>query len=235
VESRSDMGSAAQVPGEPGHGAGPRRVRAYVGLGANLGDPPATMAAAIVALGALPGASLAGVSRLYRTRPVGPVEQPDFHNAVAGLDVPAGPDPASGALALLVALKGLERAMGRHAGRRWGPRALDLDLLIHGPHHIRVTRPELARGSRPERPGVQWLEVPHPSAAERLFVLAPLADLAPDLVPPGWPEPVAAAARRAREREGREAVRVVGAWDPAARAWTRRPPPTRVPAGMRPG
>lgn len=179
------------------------------------------MAAAIAALGALPDAAVVGVSRLYRSRPVGPVEQPEFHNAVAGLDVPAGPDPATGALALLVALKGLERALGRREGRRWGPRVLDLDLLIHGPHRILVSRPDVARSSHPERTGAQWLEVPHPGAVERLFVLAPLADLAPDLLPPGWPEPVAAAARRARQREGPEAVLAVGEWDAAKGVWTR--------------
>ena len=86
-----------------------RRVRAYVGLGANLGDAAATIAAGVHALAALPGARLRGVSRLYATEPVGVVDQPEFRNAAVALDVPAGPDPATGALALLVALKRLER------------------------------------------------------------------------------------------------------------------------------
>ena len=85
-----------------------RTVRAYVGLGANVGDAERTLAEAIRALDALPGVQLRGVSRLYATAPVGITDQPEFRNAVAALDVPAGPDPATGATALLAALKGLE-------------------------------------------------------------------------------------------------------------------------------
>src|SRR3990172_10173030 len=99
-----------------------RSVRAYVGLGANLGAPAATLKAGIAALAALPGVRLRGVSRLYATRPVGVEDQPEFRNAVAALDVPAGPDGAAGALALLAALKILEGAFGRKRRRRWGPR-----------------------------------------------------------------------------------------------------------------
>src|SRR3972149_5788178 len=86
------------------------RVRAYVGLGANVGDAPTTLARAVGALAALPDVRLRGVSRLYATRPVGVGDQPDFHNAVVALDVPAGPDPETGGLALPIALKGLRRA-----------------------------------------------------------------------------------------------------------------------------
>src|SRR3990172_6204560 len=114
-----------------------RSVRAYAGLGANLGDPAATIEAGIAALAALPGVRLRGVSRLYATRPVGLEDQPEFRNAVAALDVPAG----SGALALLVALKGLERAFGRKRRRRWGPRELDLDLLVFGRARLSIERP----------------------------------------------------------------------------------------------
>jgi 2-amino-4-hydroxy-6-hydroxymethyldihydropteridine diphosphokinase len=80
------------------------RVRAYIGLGANIGDAADTLAAAIHTLAALPGVRLAGVSRLYATAPVGVTDQPEFRNAVVALDVPSGPDPVTGALALLVAL-----------------------------------------------------------------------------------------------------------------------------------
>lgn len=194
-------------------------MRAYVGLGANVGDAAATLAAGVHALAALPGATLAGVSRLYATAPVGVVDQPEFHNAVVALDVPPGPDPATGALALLVALKGLERAFGRRERRRWGPRELDLDLLVFGRHALRVERPPRARSDDPARPPVQWLEVPHVSARERLFVLAPLADLAPGLRPPGWGETVATARARATRAEGPEAVRPVATWDAASGAW----------------
>lgn len=187
-------------------------VRAYVGLGANVGDARRTLVAAVHALAALPGARLVAVSRLYVTRPVGVADQPEFHNAVVALDVPAGPDPERGALALLVALKGIERAFGRQRRGRWGPRELDLDLLLFGDARISVERPpdgvSLDAGHRD-----RLLVVPHPEARDRLFVLAPLADLAPDLVPPGWDEAVAIARDRRLVAEGPGAVQVVGEWD----------------------
>ena len=129
-------------------------------------------------------------------------------------------NPAPARLALLIALKGLERAFGRREGPRWGPRALDLDLLVFGRHAIRVERPREARSDDPTRTAVQWLTVPHASARERLFVLAPLADLAPGLRPPGWGETVAAARRRAEVREGPTAARPIGEWDPGEGTWT---------------
>jgi 2-amino-4-hydroxy-6-hydroxymethyldihydropteridine diphosphokinase len=174
-------------------------VRVYVGLGANVGDPRRTLEAAIEALAALPGAALAGVSRLYRTRPVGVTDQPDFLNAVVALDLPATGDPGEGATALLVGLKDLERAFGRRRRRRWGPRELDLDLLLYGDATLSVERPPAAvplSASIDPSAAKRLLEVPHPAMADRLFVLAPLADLAPDLVPPGWPESVATRAAR---------------------------------------
>jgi 2-amino-4-hydroxy-6-hydroxymethyldihydropteridine diphosphokinase len=195
------------------------RTTAYIGLGANLGDAPATLAAGLAALAALPGSRLLGVSRLYRTRPVGVVAQPPFHNAVAALEVPSGPDPAAGALALLSALKSLERAFGRRQRARWGPRELDLDLLLFGSQRVHVERPPGLEGSGASPEGVDWLVVPHPAAHERLFVLAPLSDLAPELVPPGWDEPVASAARRAAEVEGPAAALAVATWDPVACRW----------------
>src|SRR4051812_6356762 len=163
-----------------------RRVRAYIGLGANVGDAASTVADAVTALGALPETRLRGVSRLYVTAPVGVTDQPDFHNAVAALDVPAGPDPATGALDLLTALKDLERDFGRKRRRRWGPRELDLDLLVFGRAQLAIDRPAEARSIDAETDPAKaskLLEVPHKAAAIRLFVLAPLADLAPGLVP----------------------------------------------------
>jgi 2-amino-4-hydroxy-6-hydroxymethyldihydropteridine diphosphokinase len=193
------------------------RVRAYIGLGANLGDPAPTIAAGIHALAALPGARLDGVSRLYATTPVGVADQPDFRNAAVAIDVPLGPDPATGALALLVALKRLESAFGRRDRERWGPRELDLDLLVFGRHRIDVERPLEGRSIDPSKPSD--LVVPHRLAGERLFVLAPLADIAPHLVPPGWRETVESARRRREVVEGPDAVRPVarwvkGAWEP---------------------
>ena len=195
-----------------------RQVRAYIGLGANLGDAAATIAAGVRALAALPGARLRGVSRLYATEPVGVVDQPEFRNAAAALDVPAGPDPATGATALLVALKQLERAFGRRDRERWGPRELDLDLLVFGRARLALDRPPEGLSLDPGKAD-RLLVVPHREAAERLFVLAPLADLAPRLVPPGWSETVAGAARRRRAVDGEGAVRPIAAWDPAARDW----------------
>lgn len=193
-----------------------RRVRAYVGLGANLGDPVATLAAAVAALAVLPGVRLRAVSSLYATRPVGVDDQPDFRNAVVALDVPAGPDPAAGALALLVGLKALERAFGRQAGARWGPRELDLDLLVFGRAALALDRPPAGVSLDAGKAG-RLLVIPHPEAARRLFVLAPLTDLAPGLVPPGWHETVASAMRRRALEEGPGAVRPVGRW--SGRSW----------------
>jgi 2-amino-4-hydroxy-6-hydroxymethyldihydropteridine diphosphokinase len=188
------------------------RVRAYIGLGANVGDPAGTLAAAVHALEALPGVGLRGVSRLYATDPVGMLEQPEFRNAVVALDVPGGPDAATGASALLVALKELERAFGRQARERWGPREVDLDLLVFGRHRVEVERPVGGRSSDPAK-ALLPLTVPHREARHRLFVLAPLSDVAPGLVPPGWGETVASAAARQRLLEGADAVRPIATWD----------------------
>jgi 2-amino-4-hydroxy-6-hydroxymethyldihydropteridine diphosphokinase len=193
------------------------RVRAYVGLGANVGDADATLAAGIRALAALPGARLRGVSRLYATEPVGVVDQPEFRNAVVALDVPGGPDPATGAMALLIALKGLERAFGRQDRERWGPRELDLDLLVFGRARLSLERPPAGLSIDPGKAD-RLLVVPHRDAGERLFVLAPLSDLAPGFFPPGWHETVATAADRRRADEGEAAVRPIARWD-GARGW----------------
>ena len=190
-----------------------RRVRAYIGLGANVGEARRTLEAAVRSLSTFAGVRVRGVSRLFATRPVGVADQPDFLNAVVALDVPAGPDPESGAVALLLALKGLERAFGRKDRGRWGPRELDLDLLVFGRHRVHVERPSQGRSDDPARAGAQWLDVPHSSAGERLFVLAPLADLAPGLVPPGWGATVESRRRERIAIEGADAVRVVGTWD----------------------
>jgi len=199
-----------------------RRVRAYIGLGANVGDAEATLVAAVRALATSPAMRIRGVSRLYATAPVGVTDQADFHNAVVALDVPAGPDPATGALGLLTTLKVLERRFGRRDRGRWGPRELDLDLLVFGRGRIAVERPPSARSIEADvdpAKASKLLEVPHRAAAARLFVLAPLADLAPRLVPPGWGCTVDTARRRQVRLEGPDAVRVVGEWDAALEAW----------------
>ncbi len=219
------------APRRPGHdGVMEARELAAVGLGANVGPARQTLERAVAALRALPGATLEGVSRLYRTRPVGPVVQVDFWNAAVALRVPAGSSPEEGAMSLLVALKGLERAFGRRERQRWGPRELDLDLLLFGPHRLHVERESTARSDDPARDGPQWLTVPHPLAAERAFALAPLADLLPAFEPPGWGLSVAAAWDLAQRREGEGAVRAVATWDELGSSWQDLPP-TRPSGG----
>jgi 2-amino-4-hydroxy-6-hydroxymethyldihydropteridine diphosphokinase len=142
----------------------PRWIPAYVALGSNLDDPRAQVGRAFEGLGALRESRLVARSSLYGTRAFGPVEQPDFVNAVAGILTRLEPAP------LLAALKALEERLGREKPVvRWGPRRIDLDLLVHG-------------RSRVDEPG---LTVPHPGIAERAFVLVPLAEIAPDLDVPG--------------------------------------------------
>jgi 2-amino-4-hydroxy-6-hydroxymethyldihydropteridine diphosphokinase len=196
-----------------------QHVVAYIGLGANMGAPRETLARAVSALALLPGSALAGVSRLYRTRPVGPVEQGHFLNAVVALRVPAGASAAAGAMALIVALKDLERTMGRVQRERWGPREIDLDLLLFGQAQVHVERDPAAYSVDPATAGVQWLDVPHVAADQRSFVLAPLADLDPGLEPPGWGQSVAEALARALAAEGPDAVEPLAEWDQRAGAW----------------
>ncbi len=139
---------------------------AYVALGANLGNPVATVRAALEALHKIAGAELVAASSLYRTAPVGLHDQPDFINAVATLAVDAAVLPAPTFLAVLFAI---EASFGRVRSIRNAPRTLDLDLLLFGEE-------------RHDTPG---LTLPHPRLTERAFVLAPLAEIAPDLVIPG--------------------------------------------------
>lgn len=135
--------------------------RAFIGLGANLGDPPAQLRAALREIGTL-GQMLA-VSPFYRTAPMGPADQPDFCNAVCALET------ALEASALMDALLSIERGMGRLRTLKWGPRLIDLDLL-----HVEGTVCSTVA-----------LTLPHPGIAQRSFVLVPLADIAPDLDIPG--------------------------------------------------
>lgn len=208
------------------------RRRAYIGLGANVGDARQTLTAAVHALAALPGARLRGVSNLYRTTPVGVEDQSDFLNAVVALDVPSGPDPATGATALLIALKNLEHSFGRRRRGRWGPREIDLDLLVFGRANLAIDRPRAGiplSTALDHGAATRLLEVPHPSMRERLFVLAPLFDLAPALVPPGWHETVRSARGRRATIEGATAAVRAGGWQGAE--WIddlfRRPPDAR--------
>ncbi|MEN1927907.1 2-amino-4-hydroxy-6-hydroxymethyldihydropteridine diphosphokinase [Luteimonas sp. MJ250] len=141
-------------------------VRACIGLGGNMGEVAATLRSALAAIDALPATRLLRTSRFYRTPAWGVQAQPDFINAVAVLETTLG------ARALLEALLAIERDHGRERaedGSRWGPRTLDLDLLLHGDAVV-------------DEPG---LVVPHPLLHVRAFVLVPLAEVAPDAVVPG--------------------------------------------------
>ena len=205
-------------------GAPVATVRAYLGLGANLGDAAATLAWAVGALDGLPGAHLRGVSRLYATAPWGVEDQPEFRNAVVALDMTTPRDrrPADSALDLLARLKEVELAAGRRPGPRWGPRELDVDLLVFGRHRILVARGAEARSldadTDPQK-SARLLEVPHRDAGERLFVLAPLADVAPGLVPPGWHVTVETRRRQVAGTAAPNAARVVGIWDASSGRW----------------
>ena len=167
------------------------------GSGRTSATPPATLARGIRALAALPGVRLRAVSRLYATRPVGVVDQPPFRNAVVALDVPGR--PRSGDRRDRAARSRSSSSSARSAAQereRWGPRELDLDLLVFGRARLSLERPPEGLSLDPGKAD-RLLVVPHREAAERLFVLAPLADLAAGLMPPGWRETVATAAARA--------------------------------------
>jgi 2-amino-4-hydroxy-6-hydroxymethyldihydropteridine diphosphokinase len=133
-----------------------------VALGSNLDDPAGQVRRAFAELAALPKTGLVARSRLYRTAPVGP-PQPDYVNAAARLETRLDPD------ALFDGLLAIEAAHGRVRAERWGPRTLDLDLLVYGDAVIDTPR----------------LTVPHPQLARRPFVLVPLAEVASDLIVPG--------------------------------------------------
>jgi 2-amino-4-hydroxy-6-hydroxymethyldihydropteridine diphosphokinase len=143
----------------------PFATRAYVALGANLGDPVATVRTAFAALARIAGARLVASSSLYRTAPVGLRDQPDFINAVAALEVDGAVLPAPTFLAALFAIEAEFGRIRTPGSIRNAPRTLDLDLLLFGD----------ARSDDPA------LILPHPRLAERAFVLAPLAEVAPDL------------------------------------------------------
>ena len=136
---------------------------AYVGLGSNQDGPEERIKRAFLQLAELPNSRLVARSSLWHTPPVGPVEQPPFVNAVAGLLTRLSPRE------LLEALLAAERVQGRRREVRWGPRTLDLDLLVYGNRQV-------------EEPG---LIVPHPEMGRRAFVLYPLAEMAPTLRVPG--------------------------------------------------
>ncbi len=133
--------------------------RAYIAIGGNLGDRRAYLKAGIKEIAALPGTRLAAVSCAYETRPLGPVAQPDFLNAVFAIETSLPPKP------LLAALLAAEKKHQRQRHIHWGPRTLDLDFLLYGECVVESAT----------------LTLPHPRMNERGFVLIPLCEIAPDL------------------------------------------------------
>lgn len=131
---------------------------AILGLGGNIGDPRTLMADAIFRLAQYPGVTLRAVSALYRTPPWGKTDQPAFLNAAVSVET------SLPARRLLETILAVEKELGRERGERWGPRTIDIDILLYG-------------DARVDEPG---LEIPHPRLKERAFALAPLIDVAPD-------------------------------------------------------
>ena len=138
-------------------------VLVYVGLGSNLDNPESQVKTAIEALAGLPQTRLQARSSLYRSAPMGPQDQPDYLNAVVQLSTGLEPE------ALLDKLQGIEQAQGRVRAQHWGPRTLDLDILLYGEDVVATER----------------LKIPHPGIAERSFVLYPLAEINGQLEIPG--------------------------------------------------
>lgn len=165
---------------------------AYVGLGSNLDDPAGQVRSAFTGLAGLRDCRLIARSRLWRAAPLGPQDQPDYVNAVAGLLTTLGPAE------LLAELRSLELRLGKVAPPvRWGPRRIDLDLLLLG---------DLCLDS-------EALRLPHPGLHLRNFVLYPLAEVAPDLWVPGHGR-----VRALAERVGSDGIRPFGAWGSGERS-----------------
>jgi len=137
--------------------------RAYIGVGSNLQDPRAQVERGLVALAKLPESRCTACSALYGSPPLGAADQPDYVNAVALLETDLAP------LVLLDALQAIEARHGRVRERRWGPRTLDLDLLLYDEKVMATPR----------------LTLPHPGIGERDFVLLPLMEIAGDIEIPG--------------------------------------------------
>lgn len=134
----------------------------YIGIGSNLEDPLQQVQNAIIELAQLPASQLVKSSSLYRSKPLGPKDQPDFINAVIALETQLPP------LSLLDALQALELQYGRVRTSHWGPRTLDLDVLLYDQQQLQTER----------------LILPHPGLKNRIFVLKPLMEIAPELVLP---------------------------------------------------
>ena len=140
------------------------KLMAYIGIGSNLDDPVRQVKEALEELDTIPDSVLIGQSSLYTSKPMGPADQPDYVNAVASLDTLLSADE------LLQALQKIEQRLGREpGGEKWGPRVIDLDLLLYGKKKL----------------STDTLTVPHPGLHERDFVIIPLAEIAGNMTIPG--------------------------------------------------
>ena len=133
-------------------------VIAYLGLGGNLGDRLAALTEALALLDATPGMRQVSCSSVYETEPWGVTDQPSFLNLAAGFETTLSPPD------LLAACKKVESQVGRTASYRWGPRLIDVDILLYGDAVVNLSTPDL--------------QIPHARLAERAFVLVPLAEIA---------------------------------------------------------
>lgn len=145
--------------------AAPKATRAFLALGSNIGDKAENLRAARNAIATLPGTTVLATSSVYRTPPWGKTDQDWFANAAIAVETPLAP------LALLEACLAIEIQLGRIRRERWGPRVIDIDVLMHGDARLTSER----------------LTLPHPAMAERAFVLIPLREIAPDIAIAGRP------------------------------------------------
>jgi 2-amino-4-hydroxy-6-hydroxymethyldihydropteridine diphosphokinase len=174
TDGRTERGRDGGTEGQ-GNGAW---VRAFVGIGSNLGERAANLAAAVERLDGRPGVRVVRRAGLYESAPVGVTDQPWFLNTVVEIETSLRPRE------LLRAQKAIEHELGRRSSRRWGERLIDLDLLLYD--ELRVDEADLV--------------IPHPELWRRLFVLAPLLELRPDLISPDG-RSIADAARTLRDSQ----------------------------------
>ena len=170
---------------------GMKPVTAHLGLGSNLGQREQNLAAALTALAEHPQVTVTASSAIYETTPWGYADQPDFLNCVLAIATTLEPVP------LLELAKSIESKLGRQAGPRFGPRLVDIDLLLYGDRTVASAVPDL--------------QIPHPRLEQRAFVLVPLAELAGALEHPILRTSIAELLRRVPGREG------VRFWGPALR------------------
>ena len=163
------------------------RHRAFIGLGSNLGNRLGNLRGAIAAIREMPGLTITQMSSVYETEPVGHRDQPKFINAV--IEVACELSPAD----LLTVLLRIEKHMGREPRGKWEPRVIDLDIIYYGDQILKTHE----------------LTVPHPEAARRVFVLEPLAEIAPDFVDPVERKPVQELLAQL-DRAGQAVVKIAG-------------------------